>query len=88
MIHTIERKVGEAVSPEMLQEAKNLRNLAASIENGTAVAVAYTWVSTADAVAQTYSTFNADSHCFTLLGSVSVMHTKMSTQMATPDDDD
>lgn len=72
-MRTIERKVGESVSPEMLQEAKNLRNLATCIESGLYVAVAYAWVEKDGEGLATQSTFCGDRGHTTLMGAVSMM---------------
>lgn len=77
-MRTIERKVGEAVSPEMLQQAKNLRNLATLVEGGTAVAVAYAWVEQTENGYDCHSTFCGDNARYTLAGVVNVLSTRLS----------
>lgn len=77
-IRKIERKVGETVSPEMMQEAKNLRNLATLIEGGTAIAVAYAWVQKDKDVAVPYSTFCGDDCGMVLLAAVVLLQRKIS----------
>jgi len=77
-MRVIEKKVGEGVSPEMLQEAKNLRNLATLIESGTVVAVAYAWVEKEGEALVTDSTFCGDRGHTTLIGAVTLMKHRLS----------
>lgn len=77
-MRVIEKKVGESVSPEMLQQAKNLRNLATLVEGGTAVAVAYAWVEKDEDGYNCHSTFCGDTARYTLAGVVSVLSTRLS----------
>lgn len=78
-MRVIEKKVGEAVSPEMLQEAKNLRNLASLVEGGNAVAVAYAWVAKEgnSVNLDTNHTWCADAGSMSMLGVVSLMQTRL-----------
>jgi hypothetical protein len=72
-MRVIEKVVGENVSAEMIQEAKNLRNLATLVEGGTVVAVAYAWVEKDGEGLATQSTFCGDRGHTTLMGAVSMM---------------
>lgn len=78
-MRVIERAVGEGVSEDMLQEAKNLRLLATLIEGGTCVGVAFAWVQTkeGDNDLHAFSNFCGDKGCYTILGAVSVLQHKL-----------
>lgn len=80
-MRVIEKKVGDSVSPEMLQEAKNLRNLATLIEGGNAIAVAYSWVAKDNngVDLNTGNTFCADHGKYTLLGVVTALQVALAS---------
>lgn len=81
MIREIKREVSEAVSPEMLQEAKNLRNLAASIESGKAVALGCVYVFKDDDGGMcTSTTYACDSHAMSLLGGIAQLQVKFANR--------
>jgi len=80
-MRVIEKKVGKSVSPEMLDMAKNLRNLATLVEGGTCVAVAIAWLQTSDDGHTAHNTFCADNGRYTLMGAVSVLQNKLSWQI-------
>jgi len=69
----IERVIGEKVSPEMQDMAKNLRNLATLVEGGTCVAVAIAWVQTEDNGPKPNETFCGDEYGTTLLGATALL---------------
>lgn len=76
-MRTIERKIKETVSPEMLEQAKSLRHLATLIESGKAVAVAYAWVEDEDGSNVSVSTFCGDYGKMTLMGEVTMLQAKL-----------
>lgn len=78
-MRTIERVIGESVSPEMQQEARNLRNLATLIEGGNAVAVAYAWVAKDENTVSltTNHTWCGDTGSMQMLGAVALMQVRL-----------
>lgn len=72
-MRVIEKKVGESVSPDMLNMAKNLRNLATLVEGGTCVAVAIAWILVEDKGPTPNETFCGDEFGTTLLGATSLL---------------
>jgi TPP-dependent pyruvate/acetoin dehydrogenase alpha subunit len=72
-MRTIGKVVGENVSPEMQDMAKNLRNLATLVEGGTCVAVGVAWALNENGKRSANNTFCGDDAGSTLLGGVTLL---------------